>query len=558
MNSTQQASALAGLTDDGDRLAVALVLAVSLMLAVSLALLFTPEFLNTDTAQYLTGARQLLAGHGYSTNLLYFEDQLYLGVMPSPQTVWPPGYSLLLSTLMLAGVPDLYAPFWLGVTCDLLTPIALFLLLREIGVGRWVAFGTAILSITVALPHLFVLRGLTESTFTLLTVLALWSVARAYRPGARTAAWLLGAGAFAAAAFLVRYAGITLVAALGLWFGLKWLVRRTWADFRSLLFLMAVPTIVVAGMFLRNWLLVGNFTGGPDIAAGASWGDVVRNTLWSMRELFGLGDTASTGQWLMEAVVLCAALFLGVLWFRVLRRGSWPADQSHAAQRQTVIVVSLLYGAATFAMFMLLAHRRFAELIAPRYLAPLMPVLLMFAASALRRILATDPATAGRTSRVVGAALAVLLTCFVLLQVLSAQRVMAWLEGDPKFKAIAAALDQKYNDTTVRDYLLDRTGGNHAMLDIDGQLLGLMLDRPAVGLSEATWTSRTWDEAEVLKLVRTYHISVVCLFPTIFDPEAPVNSHRIFYRDLAHGNVPDWLVPAVETPLIKVYEVRLR
>ena len=69
---------------------------------------------------------------------------------------------------------------------------------------------------------------------------------------------------------------------------------------------------------------------------------------------------------------------------------------------------------------------------------------------------------------------------------------------------------------------------------------------------------RTWDEAEVLKLVRTYHISVVCLFPTLFDPEAPVNAHRILYRQLAHGNIPDWLVPTVDTPLVKVYEVRLR
>ena len=120
---------------------------------------------------------------------------------------------------------------------------------------------------------------------------------------------------------------------------------------------------------------------------------MARNTFWSVRELLGMNDAASTGQWLMQAAVVCAAVFLGALWVRVLQRGVQLAGDTHGARRHAVIMVSLLYGAATLAMFVLLAHRRFAELVAPRYLAPLVPVVLMLAASGLRRILAGDPAS---------------------------------------------------------------------------------------------------------------------------------------------------------------------
>lgn len=93
------------------------------------------------------------------------------------------------------------------------------------------------------------------------------------------------------------------------------------------------------------------------------------------------------------------------------------------------------------------------------------------------------------------------------------------------------------------------------MLAVDGQLLGMWLDRPAVGLTESAWTRKTWTADEVHQLVKQFNVRVVCVFPSIFDAAAPVNQHRVFFIDLDQGRVPSWLRLVAGTTSAKVYAV---
>ncbi len=356
------------------------------------------------------------------------------------------------------------------------------------------------------------------------------------------------AGIAAAAAFLIRYAGITFIATLGLLLGLRWLWYRNRSTFFDAAAAMIVPVAVVLALFIRNWLLVGNFSGGPSLEFGSSLYETFRTAFWSLQQMAGIFDRG-VGHWLGLAMAGLLLWFAAEYAFRMQWRGIRSEPESVA----WTLALAMAYIASTLALYMYLAYKRQPEMITARYLLPLWPFLLVLLCYVVDRLgrISVEGAKAIRWKLAAGS-LAVLFAC---VQIHAASLWSGWLGSDQKFAVMIRAMDESIDGATLRDRLDEIAGPRGAILAVDGQLLGMWLDRPAVGLPEGAWTSKTWTAAEVHELVRKFDVRAICFFPTIFNADAEVNAHREFFLDLYEGRMPPWLTLAARTELGEVYIV---
>lgn len=517
------------------------------VVAAALIYLFMPSYLNTDTAQYIVSARHLLRGDGFATSLIYFEQQIVSGSIPAPQTVWPPGYPSLIAVAMFFGVPFTHAPFLIALISHVLASLIMFALLRRMGCQAWLAAGGAVANLIAVLFSVMVLRGLSEPTYTLCTVLSAWFLAVAVE-SPRTRVWLSAAGGAAAMAFLIRYAGIAFVAGLGLTVAVVWLLQRSMRTWWDAVAAMAIPVAAVASLFLRNQVLVGSLTGGPSVGFGSSLLEVVRGTFWAFEQVFGVADGVGDAALLVAVLVLIA---VAVQFVVIVKRHGAPSLPRVAFW---VLVLSGAYVVSTVAMYGLMAFRRTPEVLAARYFLPLLPFLII-AICALVMVVRNAAPAQGRSSGLLKGCGVLILICFASVQVHAIPQWREWFRGDSKFATIIRAMEERVDGRTLRDVITEVAGPNGAVLAVDGQLLGMWLDRPAIGLSEAAWTRRTWTADEVRAIVRLYNVRVICEFPGNFDSAARVNRHRVFFIDLARGQVPSWLRLAATTESARLYEV---
>jgi hypothetical protein len=98
---------------DRSRIGVPGWLLVVTVLAANLAMVaqYSPDRLANDAAQYVSEARQILAGRGLATDIAYYDEHHLLGRFPVPQTVFPPGYPLAIAAVAASGVPILASAF---------------------------------------------------------------------------------------------------------------------------------------------------------------------------------------------------------------------------------------------------------------------------------------------------------------------------------------------------------------------------------------------------------------------------------------------------------------
>lgn len=405
----------------------------ALLIAIVLFALFRPQYLNTDTAQYVVTARHLLSGDGLVTSLIYFEQQMVDGVMPAPQTVWPPGMPVLIAVLMAVGVPFTHAPFIVAMLSHVLGSLVLYAILRRLQCSVAISAGGALVMLTAVLANVLVLRGLSESTYVLCTLLGAWALSAADSDRSRDV-WVL-TGLAAAAAFLFRYAGITFVAALGIVVAARWIVERTARTWWDMVAAMVTPTAVIATLSLRNWILVGSFTGGPSVEYGSSLRQVLQSVFWSARQVMGSFDDGAG--WLLF-VVLAGLIGWLVVEFAAKWRGRAMLVDGNCA---AVLYLSFAYLIISVAMFSYLGYKRVPEMISARYLLPLLPfvvILVCFGVELLRRQVQADARARLRIAVIASAVLAV----FLATQIYAVSFWVDWLRGDRKFAVMIRAMNE--------------------------------------------------------------------------------------------------------------------
>lgn len=536
-------------------LKLTLALAGLLILSWILAARFQLANLDNDTAQHISVAQNLLAGKGLSTSLLFYDEHFQQHKLPAAQTIWPPGYPLLLATLLATGLSAAAAVVGLGVASHVLSGVTLFALLRRLQVGRLLAFLSAVTWLLWTAEIGLVNRGYTEPLFILCTVVAAYCFVRAEQSGTQPARlrWLFAMGAGLGASFLVRYVGILAVAA-GIATVAITTIKRDGLNRTGLTNVVAtgtLPGLAGVAVAVRNWLITSTMTGWPEIYNERDVLGALKALLWAIRYQV-VGSPGEFDLFWVIGLTLIAGVVAAGLW--VIGRASSLRGSPWVAQLWPTILFIGLYAPITIAFLVGLAAVRNPLLLQWRYLVPLVPFALVLGALVAEAVIRTTEGAARRTA---WCAMGVWVMALAWGQVLAVDVGLAnhWL--DRRANTLQAALSTPLGDsaTTVAEQLQQDTSESSPLLSNEGQGLGLLLQRPTLSLSPRTFANAVWDDASVRALVARHNVRWVVFLPRLFDPNDVENSNRPFFVSLARQQAPQWLEEVVATDDLQLYRV---
>jgi hypothetical protein len=533
---------------------------LSLVATVCLIWIHDGRMMHPDIAQAISAARNLLAGNGYSTSLLYYEEHYRQNAWPAPQTVFPIGFPALIAALGAIGVPFRLAAQILSTTGFAFMPLAICTSALRLGLKPVTAFLVATLWLCVPLNWHNVLEKQTEMLFMSATLCGVIVLNHKDLTNRR----LLLAGLFSAIAVLLRYAGVFWIIAASLSIALV-SIRHPALLIRRCLIFTALPGTVVAIAFWRNSLLIGNFKGGSETIVLKSTRAALENVYFAASRLTGLDQDDLSRGTVAEMLVLAGFLLLVALVLRAIFRqagnlASHPEDSVKAG-----IVSVFAYPCVSVLLLARLEQTTCINL-SPRMLLPLVPFVLL-AGAAMVSWLQSECQSSRISVRATQLAASVLSVGLILAvpdactdvakQVprlgMVADAIGQSLEEEnvlPGFRAISSlpALSSE-NPTTPADYIRGRR-----ILTNEPHMLPEVMHSGGVGLTAGIYTSRIWSSSEVRSLVQKYHLNVVVVFTQIPEPE-PNPFFDLLIADRAFEATPDWLTPVIATEDLIVFVV---
>lgn len=339
--------------------------------------------LSQDSESYLLLA-QNLAQHGQYA-LPHVETSpraLLYGRTHSPAP-WPPGYPALTALLSLT-LPLALAARVVALLGSLLAVILTAVLARRLGCSEWGAalaalvFATAPATVLVA-PYLW-----SEPVFTVPVLLALILLV-ADQPSGRRAALI---GLCAAAACLIRYNGVTLVAFLTVAILIQERRQPLPRLLRHVVLVGGLPAIAMGGWLLRNRLVTGAFEtyrGESTVGLSASLMDAAKALVLSFTGSHPQND-------LLAALLALCLLPLGVL---LLKQWRALPDKRALSAAGLILIFPLVH------MLLLCVMRTLRDFdpLGPRLLWPALPALIAAAAAIIQRPLAGSPSSGQAASR---------------------------------------------------------------------------------------------------------------------------------------------------------------
>jgi hypothetical protein len=224
--------------------------------------------LSPDSANYISGARNLAAGRGYVNYAL------------QPITIFPPGFSVMLALGDRIGLDAVDGARWLNAFALGALVILTFMLARRHVRRVWLAvFAAAAVGFAQPLLAIFTFAW-TEPVFCVLAVGLLLTLESLLIKRGRDPYLILLAGLFASVGFAYRYAGVTLLALSILIIGVA--TRRDVVAFarRAALCLVVAsvfPVLIIARNLSRGSAL------GPRPASTTTVGKIVRNLFSTAR-----------------------------------------------------------------------------------------------------------------------------------------------------------------------------------------------------------------------------------------------------------------------------------
>lgn len=518
---------------------LALAVCAALVAVVHVLAAHRPDLVSNDGIQYLEGARSLVQGHGFGTSILVYDPNFHGGTLPTPQTTFPPGYSLAIAGLHLLGAPWVLAGVLVSLAALLVTAGLLF---RTLG-GLTGALAAAVL---LGNLHTTLLTTVVASDvlFTACATAALLQTARAGPvPAGRRSA--VRAGLWAACAVGTRFAGVFLLAALGLVFGLRWLRHRTWGRLLDGVVALAPGAIVLGALFVRNFWLTGDADGGALDAYVRPWPAVMSEFFWGAVTLFGV---ASPGGWPFFVQVGLTAAGVAALAVALARSPAAAVVAARAWVADPRVRTCVAFAAVYLAGLLYLSHTRNSIVLLPRYLLPLLPPLSIGAGVAID---ALGAAGAGGPRLRFGAGAAVTLGFIVGSWSYLAQSRQTYLDDNPA-RRLTALLDAPGPEgVTFREAVAARLAPEAPLLAEPGHALGFTLGHPTVGPIGSAYSARAWDADEMRAAVDRYGIDwavhVRGLAPPAHVPR--------FWRAVETEGPPPWLVPEVVLGPATLYRV---
>lgn len=525
--------------------------AVTLAVAVFLHASFQETFVGTDLAQTISVSQNLVQGHGLSTSLPYYEVHYQLGSAPVPQTVFPPGYSLLLVPWAFAGTNLIKASFLVSLVSWVVTALLVAKTISVLTESRVLAATGSVVWGLLAVNWAIVLEARSEALFIAAATGCLYCVARWDSDSSGSfVPWMLGAAVLAGTAFLVRYQGIFLIAAINLVFLLRVIRgfdRRN--DSKNFGLLAAVTGLPVLLIFSRNLVLTGQLGGGPiaTVNDAAGVGRVLSVAYYEMSRIAGFSWSGLRDIQLAEVLLLMAAA--GLLTYAVKYRPRVSLVAS--VWRSLTFRVCAAYIAVTVIALAYLGLTKSADYVQSRYLATIIPPVIIIAS-----IVAKSAGEGSRINRRFSLPLVVIVgLAFFAGQFNAARAQLRDVEEGWGLREIREIIKTRVDGNSVEEFLKTAIDRGQNVLAYRSQITGLAIDRTVYGLPPALISDRIFDGNEVLAMASEHRVEYILMYPHLYDPSASQNSNRRIFSRLASTDIPGWLEPVLVTDEILLFRI---
>jgi hypothetical protein len=517
------------------------------LVAASLAQTHGPVLRN-DGFQYLSVADNVAKGEGNSTSIIHFDEQQLPGKVPTPQTVFPPGYAVAVAGLVRLGCPLETAGLCVSALAGILLILTYLRAGALLGVGPWALRGSAALLVVNSAFSLYSSSILSESLFTLLSLCALTLFLRAETAGdGRGGRYVVLGSLVLGVNCWVRYAGYFFVVATLLYYGWRCLRSRTREALRAVALVAVCCFPFIAVNVLRNIAYSGDWRGGSTKAVIHPLADIVSQFIQSVGELVFNSRVPHNLFPSMKALEITVFLvgFTAVIALLVAGRSGVARQWLRPPMTLTALYVGVYLGCLFYA-----GRTSVISFGDPRMLYPVFPVVLLGFASVLSglpRWLAAGPL--GRAGYIV---LAGCLVCYGLVHL---QAITRPLPGptytDQIHQAVEAPIGAR---NSLKEWVDHHVPPRQPILAADGQACSYFTKREAISLVSTEYSTAPWTEDRLRETASRYGVNTLILFRDgQYNPECV--SESPFLRELLHGNSPPWVVLAAQNSKVIIYQL---
>lgn len=503
------------------------------------------DVFSNDAAQYVSVSDTYASTGQLATTTLHYELHHNLG-MPAVQTVWPPGFPLLIGSLeRLTGADSVDLIRTVNALAHLLSVLVLFSILRRVCERRAVVILVTAVYAFHAYSLYLAATGLSEPLYTLCLLSVALGLSRFFDDRLRIG-WLLFAGGMAGLACLIRYQALVCAGALALSI-LVVSLRRGLGPLRSFGWaaLSVAPFVLVfAGLVLRNLAITQSITGGPQVPGGQALVPVLVQLARDLLQVIpGPLKLPSIGFRFLLIGSVAVLLVQSLLTIRVI---GWSPD-SRSDARLALVSYGITLSVGTALLIVLLALKTTVYGIEFRYLAPTVPPLLV----ALTALLTQGDRSSVSTSYLwLGRTVAAALVAVTLINLLGWH---AALQKRHDVASLREILNAETSAGVSAATLLSSSAGTGApLLSNQSQQLHLALRKPTLGVPERRLSARTWSDADLHSLAQRFDVRYIVLFKK--RPLGGLQGDNDYVLPLAHQR-PDWTRSVLSTPELELLEV---
>lgn len=491
-----------------------------------------------DTANYFSVARSVLNDDGLKTDLIYYPEQASFETIPAPQTVFPPGYSVVLAAVSkVTGASIERSAESVCLVSYACSAVLVFCVGVFAGLQRRSAWVVVAIWLSTASMWVYTWSAASEPLFMVLTMTA---VACCGTTKQRAWPWVV-AGIAAALAFSLRYVGVFLILTLGLA-----AVREYWFQFRRF-FRWTIPVlgpsaVMMAVLFLRNHWLIGSWRGGNDYVS-QSFGEVLIVFYYAVCRIVGFSRTA-----LLQGEFVSLALTIGIagLLVSALRAGApgrvvaWCRSLS---LRQSVI---FLYGPISLALLFYLDITSNSGM-TTRLLLPTMPFFLV----TLAMLVEYAVAAGGWRRRMATVAVSLLVVGMIFGQ----KTALSEFHRDASIgRSVHAILQQPVSSgESLLSFLQQEVTTSSPVLSCQPQLAHFYLKCPLLGLPTTYFDKeqQQWTAQRTQAYAAKFGVGYVLLL----SDESIRNDAEVF-TEIAAGRIPDWMQLVERGPGYQLFSIR--
>ena len=328
-----------------------------------------PWIYSWDSAAYIEAANSLHAGRGCSQRVI---DGLGHDIW-EPMSWWPPGYSLLISFIMMFGVSAKTACLIVAGANGAISIVLLGLIAGRLLNWKIALPLTTAVAVSVAFQKVSI-QCMSDTSYLMLVLASVAGIVFWTTSEKQSWRWLFAAGLFAGAAWVTRNTGLALVAATGVFF----LIHLYWMPLRRVISIGLVwaagAVICAVPLIVHNLIVFGQINAYYMPPSELSFFYNVRRAVYVIVRDMTTLDFLATGvsAHLVIVAVLLAAFGAALAWWqlrRPIRRAAFFGAIPGFVERYRLPVLLLAYAAAYSAIVIIARSRyRWGEEIDPRHM----------------------------------------------------------------------------------------------------------------------------------------------------------------------------------------------